>query len=132
MAATRIRTPRTSRLASHRHAWRELIWSLEGPLKVLIECRVCKRTVLYRPRKLLRTPPEGMTAERFAEYQAMVLSKDFADELIAAFRDRLVSASSQQFSQALKKGIAPPIPTVDDLDAYRERTASRLALRKAA
>jgi hypothetical protein len=62
-----------------------------------------------------------MTEERFLAYIAVAEEP----ELLEAFRARLVTANPKQLSDAWVKGIVPPLPTLDDLDAFRARTAER-------
>lgn len=110
---------------AHQHAWRESGWSLDGPLVLWMTCLKCPTMEHFQPRKRLRTPPKGMTQERFEAYKA--LAED--DELLQAFRERLVTANDRQMGDAWQRGILPPLPTPEDLEAYRARTAQRLAKR---
>ena len=108
---------------AHKHKWRETLWTLEGPLKLLIECASCLKTTYFSPRKRLRKVPEGLVEERFHAYI------DVAEEplLLEAFRARLVTASPKQMEQAWIKGIVPPLPTLETLDDYWTRTRERQA-----
>ena len=113
---------------SHRHRWRETIWSLEGPLAFLVECQVCVRSVRVQPRKRLRKAPEGMTNVRFQAY----IQVAEAPELTEALRDRLRSATDKQMGDAWQKGILVPLPTFENLDEYRARNAERMEAHRAA
>jgi hypothetical protein len=106
---------------AHKHRWWEFAWSLDGPIRFLIECKVCLKTQHVLPNKRKRKVPEGMTAERFEQF------KDLAQEpeLLEAFRERLATVTSTDYAEAAKKGLVPPLPTPENLTEYRARTAIR-------
>lgn len=110
-------------MAAHKHKWREVFWTMSGPIAVRVECLTCVIGFMFRPRKRLRVAPKGLTQARFDGY--MLLAEE--DELLAAFRARIATASRKQLGDAYSRGILPPMPTFEDLEAYEARTADRRA-----